>query len=146
MLTEAEAFLPRIRAYPDDDAQRLIFADWLDEQGDPRGRFIRVQLALAHLPEDDPARERLLITENELLAALRKEWETPFRGLATGLVFRRGFVDELNVEGRHFVRHAHEIFDASPVRHVHLLDLGGSLTAVMQSSYLSRLAALTIHA
>ena len=49
MQPEAEAFLQRIRAYPDDDAQRLIFADWLDEVGDPRGRFIRVQLALAQV-------------------------------------------------------------------------------------------------
>ena len=27
--------MQRIRAYPDDDAPRLVFADWLDEQGDP---------------------------------------------------------------------------------------------------------------
>ena len=52
MQTEAEAFLQRIRAYPDDDAPRLVFADWLDEQGDPRGDFIRVQVALAQLERE----------------------------------------------------------------------------------------------
>ncbi len=33
-----EAFLQRMREQPDDDAARLIFADWLEEHGDPRGR------------------------------------------------------------------------------------------------------------
>lgn len=146
MQTEAEAFLQRIRAYPDDDAQRLIFADWLDEEGDPRGQFIRVQLALADLRPDDPARRNLLIRERDLLAAHRDEWEAPFRGLATGCVFHRGFVDELNVGAKQFLRHAPEIFAAAPVRHVHLIDVSDGLPTVMQSPYLSRLAALTVHA
>ncbi|MCI0701368.1 MAG: TIGR02996 domain-containing protein [Planctomycetia bacterium] len=145
MQTEAEAFLQRIRAKPDDDTQRLIFADWLDEQGDPRGRFIRVQLALAQLPEDDPARKQLHVIEQALLAAHREEWETPLRRLGNGFVFHRGFVDELNVDGRDFVRNAPEIFTVSPVRHVHLIDIGSHYPAVMQSPYLSRLSALTIH-
>src|SRR5207244_2028609 len=55
MQTEAEAFLARIRAFPDDDAPRLVFADWLDEQNDPRGAFIRVQIALAQLAEEETA-------------------------------------------------------------------------------------------
>ena len=138
MQTEAEAFLQRIRAYPDDDAQRLIFADWLDEEGDPRGRFIRVQLALAEIDEHDPARKELLTQERELLSAHRAEWEAPFRGLATGCVFRRGFVDEAKVLAREFARHAHEIFAAAPVRHIHLLDVGDSLPTVMQNPYLDR--------
>src|SRR5215475_4635052 len=104
MQTEAEAFLQRIRAYPDDDAQRLIFADWLDEEGDPRGKFIRIQLALADLGEHDPARKGLVIAERELLATHRAEWEAPLRGLASGCIFRRGFVDEANVDAREFVR------------------------------------------
>ncbi|MBN9122093.1 MAG: TIGR02996 domain-containing protein [Planctomycetes bacterium] len=146
MQTEAEAFLQRIRAYPDDDAQRLILADWLDEEGDPRGRFIRVQLALAELPPDATARRDLQIQERELLTAHRDAWLAPFRGLATGCEFRRGFVDELKVEARQFLRHADTIFAAAPVRHVHLLDVSESLPAVMQVPYLGRLAALTVHA
>ncbi len=35
-----EAFLQAIAETPDDDAPRLIYADWLDDhgQGDPAGR------------------------------------------------------------------------------------------------------------
>ncbi len=146
MQTEAEAFLQRIRAYPDDDAQRLIFADWLDEEGDPRGRFIRVQLALAHLSEHDRGANNLRIEERHLLTMHRDEWESSFRGLVSGPVFRRGFVDEVKVAAKQFLRHAHEIFAVAPVRHVHLLDVGGSLPAVTQCPYLSRLSALTVYA
>ena len=146
MQTEAEAFLQRIRAYPDDDAPRLIFADWLDEEGDPRGRFVRVQLALASLAEDDPERRRWLIEERDLLSAHRLAWEGPLRGLASGCVFRRGLIDEVKVEARRLLRHGHELFTAAPVRHLHLLDVSDSLPAVLRCPYLGRLAALTVHA
>jgi len=146
MQTEAKAFLQRIRAYPDDDAQRLIFADWLDEEGDPRGGFIRVQLALAELAPDAAARKVLAAAERKLLEAHREEWEAPLRRLASGCVFRRGFVDEINVGAKLFLRNADEIFDAAPVRHVHLLDVSEGLPDVLQCPFLSRLAALTIHA
>ena len=38
-----EEFIQEILANQDDDTPRLIFADWLEERGDPRGEFIRVQ-------------------------------------------------------------------------------------------------------
>ena len=160
MQTEAEAFLQRIRAYPDDDAPRLIYADWLDEQGDPRGAFIRVQLALAHLKAEEAAAEsdrvgradrekartRLDAAERNLLATHEEEWKAPLNGLATGVKFRRGFVEEVNVDAHDFVRRAHELFAAAPLRHIHLLNVGGSLGAALQCPYLSRLSALSIHA
>ncbi|MBX9585185.1 MAG: TIGR02996 domain-containing protein [Gemmataceae bacterium] len=144
-----EPFLRRVRAYPDDDGPRLILADWLDEQGGPaadRAVFIRVQLALAGLPADDPHRPDLLAAERALLDRYGDVWSAPFRGLATGLEFRRGFVDEVRVPARVFVREAARLFAAGPIRHLHLLDLGGSLPAAFASPYLGRLAALTVYA
>ena len=91
----------RIRAFPDDDAPRLIFADWLDEQGDPRGRFIRVQLALARLPDDDPPPAEL--AAGRARAARRPPRASGRRrsaGWRPGSVFRRGFVDEVKVDAR----------------------------------------------
>ena len=55
-MTHDDAFLQAIIECPDDDAPRLIYADWLDERGDPRGEFIRVQCALAGMDEYDPRR------------------------------------------------------------------------------------------
>ncbi len=146
MHTEAEAFLQRILADPDDDAPRLVYADWLDDRGDPRGEFIRVQVALAHLPDDSPRRPPLAAAERELLDAFRDEWAAPFRGLASGLEFRRGFVDEVKVAARPFLANAADLFAAGPVRHVHLLDVGGHLPAIVRTPLLARLSALTVYA
>jgi uncharacterized protein (TIGR02996 family) len=39
-------FLERIQANPDDDLPRLIYADWLEDQGDPRAELLRRFVAL----------------------------------------------------------------------------------------------------
>src|SRR5262249_34738940 len=66
------AFLAAIRENAEDDATRLVYADWLDEHGQPgnaeRAELIRVQCALARLPPDDPGAASLLRREEELLA------------------------------------------------------------------------------
>src|SRR5436309_12097359 len=42
-----EAFLRDIIEHPDDDVPRLVYAEWLDEHGDPaRAEFIRLQCRL----------------------------------------------------------------------------------------------------
>ena len=124
MRTDAEPFLQRIRAFPDDDVHRLIFADWLEEQGGAeaeRAAFIRIQIALAGLAADDPHRAGLAAAERALLERHRSEWEAPFRGLATGLVFRRGFIDEVKVAARQYLRHADELFATGPIRHIEIV-------------------------
>jgi uncharacterized protein (TIGR02996 family) len=74
-VTSQEAFLQAIRAEPDDDAHRLVYADWLDENGDPdRAEFIRVQCELARCPEGAERRSALAARAAELLAAHRLAW------------------------------------------------------------------------
>jgi uncharacterized protein (TIGR02996 family) len=41
-MSEEAPFLRAIREQPDDDAPRLIYADWLEERGDPRGEYLRL--------------------------------------------------------------------------------------------------------
>jgi uncharacterized protein (TIGR02996 family) len=74
-MPNAEAFLQAILAEPEADGPRLVFADWLDENGDPvRAEFTRVQIALARMPEDDPRRPALVARELELIETLRDRW------------------------------------------------------------------------
>src|SRR5262245_34345094 len=58
-VTQDDAFLADILADPDDDGVRLIYADYLDERGDPRGEFIRVEVSMAGLPQGDPRQGQL---------------------------------------------------------------------------------------
>jgi uncharacterized protein (TIGR02996 family) len=85
------AILAAIRDDPDDDAPRLIFADWLEEHDDPRGEFIRVQCELARLPYDDRRRLELTRREEELLQQYKAAWsDRPPRGVDVG--FERGLL------------------------------------------------------
>jgi uncharacterized protein (TIGR02996 family) len=44
-MTDDEAFVRRIVDSPGDDAPRLVYADWLDDRGDPRGAYLRAEAA-----------------------------------------------------------------------------------------------------
>jgi len=65
-----DAFLRAILASPQDDAPRLIYADWLEERGDPRAEYIRLLCALDGLAGDDARamqmRERLRALEGSI--------------------------------------------------------------------------------
>jgi uncharacterized protein (TIGR02996 family) len=75
---------------PDDLAAHSAYADWLSQEGDPRGEFIQVQLALEDSERDPKERKVLQKRERELLEAHTGEW---LGGLAEFLVGQRG-VDE----------------------------------------------------
>jgi uncharacterized protein (TIGR02996 family) len=45
-MTDDFPFLRTIAAHPDDDAPRLVFADWLEERGETYAEFIRLQCGL----------------------------------------------------------------------------------------------------
>jgi uncharacterized protein (TIGR02996 family) len=67
---DEDGFLAAIRLEPADDTDRLVFADWLDEQDDcalhQKAAFVRLELRLA----TDPAADSLsLTTRLQLLAA-----------------------------------------------------------------------------
>lgn len=59
---------------PDDVAGYAAYADWLQEQGDPRGEFIQVQLALEDEKKPAAQRKKLRAREKSLLKAHEREW------------------------------------------------------------------------
>ena len=53
-------FLEAIRADPDDEAARVVYADWLEERGkNDRADFIRLDLRIRAMAPDDPLRAEL---------------------------------------------------------------------------------------
>src|SRR5947208_16752710 len=108
-LTQDQAFLAAIVDDPDDDSLRLIYADWLEEQGDPRGEFIRVQCELARLAEDDRRRWELADRERALLAEHEQRWVGPVRDLVSRWRFRRGFIEEVTLSAAALLEHGTEL-------------------------------------
>ncbi len=77
-MDEDNAFLLAVQAAPDDAHVRLVYADWLDERGDPRAEFPRCQVARDRLPPADPACAPLLEREARLRQAhpaVIRPWE-----------------------------------------------------------------------
>jgi uncharacterized protein (TIGR02996 family) len=102
-----QAFLRSIFETPDDDAPRLVFADWLDDHGDAdRADFIRTQCRLAKqvVPDvEDRLRCEDLLDEHE------HEWLDGFPVEPDLRVrsFERGFVSWADVDDpASFRRHA----------------------------------------
>jgi uncharacterized protein (TIGR02996 family) len=50
-MSDEQAFLHSLLANPSDDTTRLVYADWLDDRGDPRGTFLRVEVAIQQAGE-----------------------------------------------------------------------------------------------
>jgi len=58
-VTEEDAFQAKLDADPDDATTRLVFADWLDERGDPRASGYRALGHLGKRPNKSPNRPGL---------------------------------------------------------------------------------------
>ena len=102
VVTSADDFLAEIKARPELDEPRLIFADWLEERGDPLGEFIRLQCL----------RPQLLSRQHRCAVAIRAEdlqrrYSDQWIGFEVPknfhIYFRRGFPEQANLSGPVFV-------------------------------------------
>jgi uncharacterized protein (TIGR02996 family) len=143
-MSSADGFIKAIIEDPDDDALRLIYADWLDERGDPRGQFIRVQCRLAALPPDDPGRFELEEEEHDLLKAHQEEWAAPYRGVVEEWGFARGLVERVKLTADTLLSRGDALFGQHPVRDILLEGEENSVEAVSNCSLLSRIEKLEI--
>jgi uncharacterized protein (TIGR02996 family) len=116
-MNEREAFLADAVENPDDDAPRLVFADWLDEQSGESDRalaeFIRLECAAAKLPQTHKKDER----RQTLLAAHAADWFGPVadKSIVREYETDRGFVSLIELPPNQFSAHAAAIFAHCPL-------------------------------
>lgn len=75
-MDEEVAFLQAMRAAPQDDALRLVYADWLEERGDHRAEYLRTQLSLDSMRPRNPRRAVLKHRLRELRKGMDIAWLT----------------------------------------------------------------------
>src|SRR3954471_12722954 len=121
-MRQDEGFLRAIIEDPEDDTVRLFHPDWLgDPRAPPRAEFIRVQIELARMAEDDDRRPELETREGQLLAEhaqslLGPLYNNPDDDRILRRFFRRGFLDRMTIESRLLLREADGYLRDLPVR------------------------------
>jgi uncharacterized protein (TIGR02996 family) len=162
-MTPDEAFIQAIRDAPDDDAPRLVYADWLEEHGRPgRAEFIRLQCELARGGGDEARRAALRARTAELLVAHGAEWVAPLRRIlrrddaslvymhawlgAVGPpvvdLFQRGFIECLKLTAAGFTANAAELVRHSPFVELWLHGAGRHGRALAATSQLEEVRCL----
>ncbi len=121
--SDGDSLFRAILADPDDDAVRLVYADWCEENGDPdRAEFIRLQIARARLPILDPARPYPGERERALLHAHGPEWLAALPERARECMgFERGFPGSIKCEVGDFIAWD-DLWRVAPVTAAHLAD------------------------
>ncbi len=93
-----DAFMDDICENPDDDTPRLVYADWLDDNGhEDRAQFIRLQIAAERLPY---GKERwdLCGRANETKHRRWEEWFGWLKLGREGIEVERGFVSGIKAD------------------------------------------------
>jgi uncharacterized protein (TIGR02996 family) len=148
-MTQEQSLLQAILEAPEDDRLRLVYSDWLEEDGQAeRAEFIRTQVELARLPPDAPARPALLQREKELLDAHRAAWLKALPRVPSGtkLEFQRGFVGRVTFPlADNFAEKAGPLFAATPIQELAIGKLRlEHLPELADSPLLTRLSALLL--
>jgi uncharacterized protein (TIGR02996 family) len=162
-MTHEESFLHAIREEPENDAVRLIFADWLEDRGDvDRAEFIRVECALARAGKDDPQVPGWKGRAQELLKAHWEAWLAPLRALlkdeeghrlepclwagfsSQGLSrFHRGFIDSLRMHARTLLDRGTELLRHVPLRQLWLWGAGAVMGELARCPHLASIEFLS---
>ena len=152
MLADNKALLRAIAADPDEDTPRLAYADWLDENNEPKyAAFIRAQIALAGVPEYDPRGVRAWFGDPDAITG--RGFDAFLPDLPDGVVwdqrsFRRGFPWAIEVKTpAAFAAHAAAVFALAPVQALQVSsDFNApppDLTPLTESPWLAKLRKLT---
>jgi uncharacterized protein (TIGR02996 family) len=149
---------------PDDLAAHSAYADYLSEQGDPRGEFIQVQLGLEDSKRSSSERRQLQMREKSLLREHGLRWLGSLAPFVTGesevdpwkeptaplgqLRFARGWLDSLEI-ARLTDALATELAQAGEVRLLRRLTIdslgsGTAATILAACPHLSNVRALKV--
>lgn len=152
-----------VLAEPEADEPRMIYADWLEERGDPRAEFIRVQLELARAPVGSPRWLALKQDELKLLGRHAGRWQKRVhRQLAAAggpslsikrrrwavrdWRYERGFIEFVDLQAGVFAAFHEAVFAIGPIRGVRLRQVNRASRLVADSPALLRLKTLDVRA
>ena len=129
---------------PSDDQARLVFADWMEEQGSQYAEFIRLQIEIANFLISDASLEKVMPLVNRaqtIFSRNHNRWNQSIyrllkkhgvlyrrrRGEVRRWSYRRGFVESIEISGPCFVNHWDVISQIGPINFVLIENSSGDL-------------------
>jgi uncharacterized protein (TIGR02996 family) len=106
-------FLATIRANPQDAASRIVYADWLEERGDPRAELIRTEEEMRQLPVFADRYWQLKPRWEELCTLAAVDWREALGYGDWRPVFRHGIPEGLRERWR-LIRVFTEVWNHRP--------------------------------
>lgn len=149
----AESFLEDITAHPGDDAPRLVFADWLEENGQSaRAEFIRLQVGAASLAarvrhagdEEEALVEEWTARADSLLEQRGRDWDAHLRRLVVGYRYQRGFIEHVTLTATQFLTEGPTVARLAPIRQMRLEHGGKRIDDIAASPLLGGLTGLEL--
>lgn len=132
-MTEQKSFVRRINEEPWEDTHRLVYADWLDERGDPkRAEFIREMVANPEVQWFTPiqgmrkfleAGDELGIPERSVLGTFQVYQNFQYAVNDYGYIWSRGVVSGIRMRCEDFMHWVRRLFLRHPLEFVTLVDL-----------------------
>jgi uncharacterized protein (TIGR02996 family) len=117
------AFLDAIIEDPEDDTPRLVYADWLDEQGESeRAELIRLQIELPKLLEKTRRQRELEQREKQLVPEQLAAWCRQLKLKEDEIGLQRGFPEWVCLTPGQFCRHAIDLVRQTPFLELNLCD------------------------
>jgi uncharacterized protein (TIGR02996 family) len=141
-MNHEQAFLEAIRRRPGSRADRLVYADWLMEQGDPRGEFIHCQIQARRAPRGSPRRLHWEARSHELLLAHEADWLGPMLGVIGNWDWNGGLLSWVTVAADVFLAHAESWLPALPLLGVHLRKARDHIAELARCQQLAHLSGL----
>jgi uncharacterized protein (TIGR02996 family) len=145
-LAPLDELLAAVIAAPDDDAPRIAYAAARDAAGDPRGKAIRLGLALAASRAHSRATRSygdLLDAWSTLLATHGRDWIRPLEAYRiSALRWKRGFVEGITMAAEDFVAHGDAIRALTPLRGVNINGARPELARIARAPSLRQLTVI----
>jgi uncharacterized protein (TIGR02996 family) len=140
-----EPLLRAILDRPDDDHLRLVYADWLEENGQTeRAEFIRVQIELSKEEADSPERRALAFRGRKLLDQHQQDWLGPIGALVREWRFCRGFLERIAVSAKTLQASGSVLFTSAPLQRLWITETQGDLNGLAAIPESNRLIGLDL--
>lgn len=127
-MTDREALLHAIADRPDEPIRQLVFADYLQENGEEtRAAFVRLRCEAERVGRESPQYDDLIREGDDVLREHEREWLGAWADRLVDWEFDGGFIRSVRMTANQFEKHGADLFAWEPVERFTFINDDGYL-------------------